>query len=80
MPSLAQAAFWNRIPREVWWLIATIAVCANVLFGYRSRSGKAGGRFAFVLPLIFSIAFLLIADIDAPERGLINVRPTRQLP
>jgi hypothetical protein len=28
-----------------------------------------------VLPLLFSIAFLLIADIDAPQCGLINVRP-----
>ncbi len=36
-----QAAFWNRIPRAVWWLMAAIALCSNVLFGYRSRDGKA---------------------------------------
>ena len=28
-----------------------------------------------VLPLIVSFAFLLIADIDAPRHGLIEVRP-----
>jgi hypothetical protein len=28
-----------------------------------------------VLPLIVSFVFLLIADIDAPRHGLIEVRP-----
>jgi hypothetical protein len=28
-----------------------------------------------VLPFVIAIAFLLIADIDAPRRGLIHVRP-----
>ena len=34
-----QAAFWNRIPNAAWLLMAAIALCANVLFGYRSRKG-----------------------------------------
>jgi hypothetical protein len=70
-----QAAFWNRIPRAVWWLMATIALCSNVLFGYRSRGGKAARKLALVLPFIVSIAFLLIADVDAPRHGLIHVSP-----
>ena len=68
-----QAAFWNRIPRPVWWLMATIALCSNVLFGFRSRDGKAARKLSLVLPLVVSIAFLLIADIDAPRHGLIRV-------
>jgi hypothetical protein len=70
-----QAAFWNRIPIAAWYLMAIISLCANALVGYRSKSGKAGGGLVFVLPLIISIAFLLIADIDAPRHGLIEVRP-----
>jgi hypothetical protein len=70
-----QAAFWNRIPRAVWWLMATIALCSNVLFGYRSRGGKAARKLNLVLPFIVSIAFLLIADVDAPRHGLIHVSP-----
>jgi hypothetical protein len=70
-----QAAFWNRIPTAAWCLMAAIALCSNVLFGYRSRNGKAAGKLALVLPLVVSIAFLLIADIDAPRRGLIQVSP-----
>ena len=37
----------------------------------------AAEKLAFVLglPFVVAIAFLLIADIDAPRRGLIQVRP-----
>jgi hypothetical protein len=69
----AQAAFWNRIPTAAWFLMAIIALCSSALTGY--RIGNAGGSLVFVLPLIFSVAFLLIADIDAPRHGLIEVRP-----
>jgi hypothetical protein len=70
-----QAAFWNRIPTAAWFLMAAIALCSNVLFGYRSRNPNAAGTLALVLPFVVSIAFLLIADIDAPRHGLIEVRP-----
>jgi hypothetical protein len=68
-----QAAFWNRIPGAVWWLLATIALSSNLLFGYRARDGKASKRLVLVLPFVVSTAFLLIADIDAPRHGLIKV-------
>jgi FtsH-binding integral membrane protein len=68
-----QAAFWNRIPRAVWWLMATIALCSNLLFGYRARDCKAARKLALALPFVVSTAFLLIADIDAPRHGLIKV-------
>jgi uncharacterized membrane protein len=71
----AQAAFRNRIPLAAWVLMAIIALCSAALMGYRSRRGKAGGGLMFVLPLVVSSAFLLIADIDAPRHGLIEVRP-----
>jgi len=71
----AQAAFWNRIPIAAWLLMAIIALCSNALMGYRSRGSKAGEGLMFALPLIVSFSFLLIADIDAPRHGLIEVRP-----
>jgi len=70
-----QAAFWNRIPRAVWWLMGAVALCSNMLFGYRARNDVVTRRIALVLPFIVSIAFLLIADIDAPRKGLIHVSP-----
>src|SRR6202048_4109964 len=67
-----QAAFWNRIPTAAWFLMAAIALCSNVLFGYRAANG---GQLSLVLPLVVSISLLLIADIDAPRHGLIHVSP-----
>jgi hypothetical protein len=69
-----QAAYWNRIPTAAWYLMATIALCSGALLGYRSLNGNAG-KLVIVLPLVVSISFLLIADIDAPRHGLIEVRP-----
>jgi hypothetical protein len=66
----AQAAWWNRIPTAAWGLMTAIAICCNVLVGYGSRSAKL----LLVLPLIVSIAFTLIADIDAPRHGIIRVK------
>ena len=71
-----QAAMWNRIPPAAWGLMIAIAVSCSLLVGYGARNteGKAGGVF-IILPLIVSIALLLIADIDSPRRGLIHVAP-----
>ncbi|MET4390568.1 hypothetical protein ABIB73_006350 [Bradyrhizobium sp. F1.4.3] len=71
----SQAAYWNRIPAAAWYLLATIALCSNVLFGYQLRSRNVLSAVAVVLPFVVSIAFLLIADIDDPRHGLIHVRP-----
>lgn len=59
-----QAAWWNRIPASAWALMIAIALCCSILVGYGQRS--AGARLLFVLPLVISISFLLIADIDSP--------------
>jgi hypothetical protein len=56
-----------------------IALCSNVPFGFGSRDSKAAKKLAFVLPFVVAIAFLLIADINAPRRGLIHVGPTWKL-
>ena len=70
-----QAAYWNQIPTAAWALMAAIAIGCNLLVGYGSRSAKAGSKLLPILPLIVSIAFLLIADIDSPRKGIIRVKP-----
>jgi len=70
-----QAAWWNRIPPPAWILMMVIAVCCNFLVGYGERSAKASPALLLVLPLVVSISFLLIADIDSPRSGLIQVVP-----
>jgi hypothetical protein len=70
-----QAAWWNRIPIAAWGLMAMIAICSNVLLGYGMRRTQGKFQLLLVLPLIVSISFLLIADIDSPRGGIIRVRP-----
>lgn len=74
-----QAAWWNRIPFAAWGLMLVIAICCNVLVGYGARSARAEGTLLLVLPLVVSIAFLLIADIDSPRGGVIRVNPQNLL-
>ncbi len=74
-----QAAWWNRIPVSAWGMMVAIAICANALMGYSARNPKAEYKLLLVLPLIVSIAFLLIADIDSPRGGLIRVIPQNLL-
>ena len=70
-----QAAWWNRIPLAAWVLMAAIAICCNVLVGYGARHAEAEGFLLLVLPLVVSISFFLIADIDSPRGGIIRVHP-----
>jgi hypothetical protein len=70
-----RAAWLYRIPVEAWGLMGAIAICCNVLIGYGAHGLKAKGLLFLVLPLLMSISFFLIADIDTPRRGLIRVIP-----
>jgi hypothetical protein len=70
-----QAAWSNRIPTAAWVMMFVIAIFANVMFGYGARRARPGIIHLVVLPLVLSIAFLLIADIDSPRNGVIRVTP-----
>ena len=70
-----QAAWWNRIPPAAWALMGLIAICCNVLVGYSARRAEAERNLMLVLPLVVSISFFLIADIDSPRGGVILVQP-----
>jgi hypothetical protein len=68
-----QAAWWNRIPNAAWGLMVVIAICCNLLIGYGAGKGHAKRSLLLVLPLVVSISFSLIADIDSPPGGIIRV-------
>jgi hypothetical protein len=70
-----QAAWWNRIPNAAWGLMIAIATCSNLLIGYGARAGRASTTLLLVLPLVVSISFSLIADIDSPRGGMVRVYP-----
>jgi hypothetical protein len=70
-----QAAWWNRIPLAAWLLMVAMAVCSTFLVGYRAQSTRIVNRLLVILPLVVSIAFLLIADIESPRGGFIHIKP-----
>ncbi|MGC1298359.1 MAG: hypothetical protein WA869_25310 [Alloacidobacterium sp.] len=74
-----QVAWWNRIPKAAWGLMIAIAICCNLLVGYGARGAYVKSAVPLILPLFASIAFLLIADIDAPRGALIHVPPQNLL-
>jgi hypothetical protein len=70
-----QAAWLNRIPVAAWGMMLMIAVGSNLLVGYGSRGAKSENKLLVILPLLVSVAFMLIADIDTPRRGIIRLIP-----
>jgi hypothetical protein len=56
-------------------LMAATAICSILLLGYGARNGKGQVILHMVLPLVVSISFLLIADIDSPRGGIILINP-----
>jgi hypothetical protein len=70
-----QASWWNRIPLPAWGLMVVIAICCNFLVGYGARHPEAEGVLMLILPIVVSISFFLIADIDSPRGGVIRVQP-----
>jgi len=68
-----QASWWNRIPATAWALMTAIALCANLLVGFGARNFKKNIGLFMIFPLVISVSFFLIADIDSPRGGVIRV-------
>lgn len=75
MQGWVQAVWWNRIPVSAWLLMLAIGVCSNGLLGYSTLEPETRLKRLAILPLIMGIAFFLIADIESPRHGVINVEP-----
>ena len=68
-----QAAWWNRVPIGAWALMVLISIACNLLLAASER--RAGFAILLVLPIIVSVSLFLIAEIDSPRSGVIQVVP-----
>lgn len=69
-------ASWNpKIPDAAWVLLVISAFFSNILIGYNIRGIKGGNGLIFILPLLTTAAFFMIAEIDIPGKGIIHVAP-----
>jgi hypothetical protein len=65
------AAVLNRIPTDIWMLLALLSVMTSLVVGYGQRQRSALATFVPVL--MVAIAVSLIADLDSPASGFIQV-------
>jgi hypothetical protein len=70
-----QASWSNRVPFTAWMMMGSIAFCAMLLVGIGIQRPARFPQLLAVLPLIISIAFFLIADVESPRLGMISVVP-----
>lgn len=59
--------------------MALIAILCNTMIAYGALQRDSLSIPPLVLPLVVSIAFLFIADIDSPRGGVIRVAPQNLL-
>lgn len=69
------ASWNNRVPFTAWMMMGSIAFFAMLLVGIGIQRPARFPQILAVLPLIISIAFFLIADVESPRLGLISVVP-----
>jgi hypothetical protein len=67
------AAWLNRIPVPAWWLLVMIGVGSNVTLGFGAK--RFASFLLVVLPLTVAVSLFLIADIDSPRGGVVQVKP-----
>ena len=69
-----------HIPTAAWLLMLLIAIAGNLLLGLSEKRRSAATL--VILPVIVSIPFFLIADIDSPRAGVIrgSCEPDRARP
>lgn len=68
------AAVYNRIPAGIWIGLYVILILAMTVVGYyEGMSGTRHTLAVFGMVLAFSAVLTLIADLDRPGRGLLEV-------
>ena len=67
------AAWLNRIPVPAWWLLVAIGIGSNFTIGLGAK--RFNGSLLLILPLTIAVSLFLIADIDSPRGGVVEVAP-----
>lgn len=65
----------HQIPGVAWALLILCAVCSNFLIGYNARGSVGGNTIVCIMPIFTALALFMIAEIDVPGKGLIQVTP-----
>jgi hypothetical protein len=69
----ALAGWRDRLPIEVWVLLFLVATTCNFLVGFGAE--RLSPATQAILPMTAALAFVLIADVEGPRNGLVQVQP-----
>jgi hypothetical protein len=64
----------TRIPNNIWMMLIIVTIASMFAIGYQfGLSGAHSWAVTVVLVVVFTTVFVLIADLDRPQEGLIRV-------
>jgi len=68
------AANRNQIPDSIWFVLYVVTILTMAAMGYQfGLSGVRSWAVTILLVLVFNAVILLIADLDRPQRGMVQV-------
>ncbi|CAM4218459.1 hypothetical protein [Kerstersia similis] len=68
---------WRRqVPNAAWAILLMFGLCSSFMIGYNIRGREGSNLLILTFPVITALALFLIAEIDVPGRGLIQVVPS----
>ncbi len=64
----------NRIPDSIWLVLYSVAMLTMAAMGYQfGLTGERSWPVTILLTLVFTAVLVLIADLDRPQAGLLQV-------
>jgi len=68
------AALRNRIPDSIWFMLCVVTLFSMFAIGYQfGLTGIHSWAGTILLVIVFTTVFTLIADLDRPQEGLVQV-------
>jgi hypothetical protein len=68
------AGLRNRIPRAIWVALFAVAVLSFAAMGYHAALSRTSRSLAeLAVAVTFSVVIWLVADLDRPQEGVLNV-------
>lgn len=74
LDAIRVTGYRNRIPDTIWVMLGLVTIFSMIAIGY--ESGLTGARnwaVTILLTAVFTTVIVLIADLDRPQTGLIQV-------
>ncbi|MDH5856421.1 hypothetical protein [Lampropedia aestuarii] len=69
------ASWRHQIPIAAWTILVIFGLCSNYLIGNNIRGKSGRNRLLFFMPAVTALTLFMIAEIDAPGKGVIHVTP-----